>query len=402
LPDHSKPGVLMVTGAYFPELSGAGLQCRALIGRLQDRVDFSVLTTTADRSLPADDVQDGVPVYRVFINPRSWWSKTIGSIRFTRVFLRNAARFSIVHLHGFSQKSILLIWLARLKGKRVAVKLTSAGHDDPASMRRRGGPAYWCYSRADLFFAVSPRFERSYDAAGLPRERLRLIPNGVDTARFRPAAAGERELLRHALNLPPDTRIVLFVGFFSHDKRPDLLFDAWAKTAVSVAPDSALLFVGATQSPYFEIDGRLAERIRTLAHALGLDRRVRFVEWTHEIERFHRAADIFVLPSIREGMPNALLEAMASEIPCIASRLEGVTDTIIEHERNGLLVPPSDGSALQAALRHCFENRECAQALGAEARRTVKERFELDAAAGQYFNAYRELQEAGRKGSGGR
>ena len=66
----------MVTGAYFPELSGAGLQCRALIGRLQDRVDFSVLTTTADRSLPADDVQDGVPVYRVFINPGSWWSNT--------------------------------------------------------------------------------------------------------------------------------------------------------------------------------------------------------------------------------------------------------------------------------------------------------------------------------------
>jgi glycosyltransferase involved in cell wall biosynthesis len=391
-----KPGVLMVTGAYFPELSGAGLQCRALIGKLRDRVDFSVLTTTADRSLPADDVLDGVPVYRVFINPKSWWSKTAGAVRFTRVFLQNAARFSIVHLHGFSEKSILLMGLARLKGKRVAVKLTSVGHDDPASMRRRGGPAYWCYARSDLFFAVSPRFEQSFDTAGLPRERYRLIPNGVDTERFRPATAGEREALRRALHLAPDSRIVLFVGFFSHDKRPDLLFDAWAKTAISVAPDSALLFVGATKSPYYEIDGRLAERIHRLAHALGLDGRVRFVEMTHEIERFHRAADIFVLPSIREGMPNALLEAMASETPCIASRLEGVTDTIIEHERNGLLVPPGDGPALHAALRRCFENRECAQALGAEARRTVKERFELGAAAGRYFDAYRELQEAGR------
>lgn len=391
---HRKPGVLMVTGAYFPELSGAGLQCRALIGSLRDRVDFSVLTTTADRSLPADDVQDGVPVYRVFINPKSWWSKTTGSLRFTRVFLRHAGRFSIVHLHGFSQKSMLLIGLARLKGKRVAIKLTSVGHDDPTSMSRRGGLAYWCYSRSDLFFAVSPRFEQSYDAAGLPRERFRLIPNGVDTERFRPAAAGERESLRRELKLPPDCRIVLFVGFFSNEKRPDLLFEAWAKVAVSVAPGSALLFVGATQSPYYEIDRRLAERIRQLAHGLGLESRLRFVEMTYEIERFHRAADIFVLPSIREGMPNALLEAMASETACIASRLEGVTDTIIQHERNGLLVPPGDAPALQAALHYCFEDCGRARALGVEARRTVKEKYELDAAAGQYFHAYCGLQDA--------
>jgi glycosyltransferase involved in cell wall biosynthesis len=388
------PGVLMVTGAYYPEMSGAGLQCRALVNQLRHHVAFTVLTTTADTSLPIDDVQDGVPVHRVFIDPRSWWSKTTGTIRLTVAFLRNAGRFSIVHFHGFSQKSILLICLARLKKKRIAIKLTSVGHDDPASMSRRGRFAYWCYSRSDLFFAVSPRFEESYDAAGLPRVRFRLIPNGVDCERFRPATPGEREALRRELDLAPDGRIVLFVGFFSQEKRPDLLFDAWAKLAESVAPDSTLVFVGATRSPYYEIDKGMADRIRQLAHELGLDRRVRFVEMTHEIERFQRVADIFVLPSLREGMPNALLEAMASATACIATRLEGVTDTIIDHERNGLLVPPSDGSALRAALRRCFENREWARALGVEARRTVKERYELNAAAGQYFNAYCELQDA--------
>jgi glycosyltransferase involved in cell wall biosynthesis len=394
-----RPGVLMVTGAYFPELSGAGLQCRALISRLRDRVDFTVLTTTADKSLPADDLQDGVRVRRVFVDPASARSKSAALLRFTRAFLDSSGRFSIVHFHGFSQKSVLLMWLAKLTGKRVAIKLTSVGQDDPMSMQRRGGLAYSCYRRADRFFAVSPRFEESYDEAGLPRERFRLIPNGVDTARFRPAAPGEREALRRELNLPPDSRIVLFVGFFSHEKRPDLLFDAWAKTAIQVAPDSALVLVGATRTPYYEIDARLAERIHYLTHALGLDRRVRFVEVTYDIERYHRAADIFVLPSIREGMPNALLEAMASETPCIASRLEGITDAIIHHEKNGLLVPPGDSVALQAALKYCFEDRERARAMGAAARRTVKARFELDVAADGYFNAYCELQDGRRSGS---
>jgi glycosyltransferase involved in cell wall biosynthesis len=185
---------------------------------------------------------------------------------------------------------------------------------------------------------------------------------------------------------------VLFVGFFSQEKRPDLLYEAWSKVAVSVAPDSALVFVGATQSPYYEIDARLAERIRQLAHALGLEGRIRCVERTYEIERFHRAADIFVLPSIREGMPNALLEAMASGTPCIATRLEGVTDMLIEHERNGLLVPPQDAAALQAALRRCFEQPEWARGLGAEARRTVSERYGLDRTAAQYLIAYEELE----------
>jgi len=126
-----KPGVLMVTGAYFPELSGAGLQCRTLVKALHDRVAFRVLTTTADTTLPADDMIDGVPVHRIFIDPAGRWSKAMGTLRFTRAFLRDAASFSIVHFHGFSQKSILLMWLARLKQKRIAIKLTSVGHDDP-------------------------------------------------------------------------------------------------------------------------------------------------------------------------------------------------------------------------------------------------------------------------------
>jgi glycosyltransferase involved in cell wall biosynthesis len=388
------PGVLMVTGAYYPEISGAGLQCRALVNQLRDRIAFTVLTTTADRSLPVDDVRDGVPVHRVFIDPASWWSKTTGTFRLTLAFFRNARGFSIVHLHGFSQKSMLLIWLARMKGKRVAIKLTSVGHDDPASMSQRGGPAYWLYSRADLFFAVSPRFAESYHAAGLPANRFRLIPNGVDCERFRPAVDGERERIRHELGLPVESRLVLFVGFFSREKHPDLLFEAWAKLAVPVAPDSALVFVGATQSPYYEIDKRLAERIRQLAHALGLDGRVRFVERTHEIERFHRAADIFAMPSVREGLPNALLEAMASGTACVATRLEGVTDILIEHERNGLLVPALDGLALQTAMRRCFEDREWARGLGAEARRTVQKRYDLGEASQQYLKAYLELGSA--------
>ncbi len=210
-----RPGVLMVTGAYHPELSGAGLQCRTLVRQLGTAVDWTILTTTADPSSAGVDLQDDVTVHRVFINPGSRWSKVLAAVRFAGVFFRDSRRFSIVHLHGFSQKSVITMGLAWLTRKRVAIKLTSVGHDDPISMRNRGGLAYWCYRRAAMWFAISPRVMALSQEAGLPPERMRVIPNGVDIVRFRPPAPGERSAIRQALGWIATGPIVLFVGFFS-------------------------------------------------------------------------------------------------------------------------------------------------------------------------------------------
>ena len=386
----------MVTGAYDPEMSGgASLQCHALVTRLHDRVDFCVLTTTADRSLPADDERQGVTVRRIYVDAASPWSKAGATVRFVHEFLRLRRRFSIVHLHGFSQKSILLVLLALTWRKKIAIKLTSVGHDDPATMARRGGLTYWCYTRASAFFAVSPRFVDAYAAAGLPAARLRLIANGVDAQRFRPAATpDERRLLRAELGLPPTATIVLFVGFFSAQKRPHLLFDAWRRFEESTRAGSLLLFIGATQSPYYEIDPNLADGMRTAAADAGLLPQVRFVEHTDAIERFYRAADVFVLPSVREGLPNALLEAMATGLACISTDLEGVTSTLIAHGHNGLLVPVDDGAALEAALGRVTADPVSAARMGAEARRTIDAHYDLAQVSEQYFDAYQSLPQS--------
>ena len=386
-----KPSVLMVTGAYFPEMSGAGLQCRELVRQLRDAVRFTVLTTTTDPSLPANDERDGVPVHRVFVDPTSAWSKLTAGLRMTRVMLDARRRFSILHLHGFSQKSMLLIALGLVTGKRIAIKLTSVGHDDPAAMKARGRTAYWFYSQARIFFGVSPRFQALYDASGLPRDRFRLIPNGVDLERFRPASPEERRSLRVGLNLPADCVPILFVGFFSREKCPDVLFDAWSRLAAAGNQSSVLVLIGATRSRYYEVDERLADDIRLRVSRLGLEKRLYFVEATNAIEQYQRAADIFVLPSVREGLPNALLEAMACGTACIATRLDGVTDTLIADGENGILTPPRDVSALEAALARLVLQPDCARAMGAMARQRIERDFALAQTTQKYLTAYQEL-----------
>ena len=186
---------------------------------------------------------------------------------------------------------------------------------------------------------------------------------------------------------------MLFVGFFSAEKRPDQLFEAWLRVSASSSRLPVLVFVGATRSSYYEIDRSLAEGIQRKAAAHGVSDRVHFVETALDIERFHRAADIFVLPSVREGLPNALLEAMASGAACVATRLEGVTDSLIEDGRNGLLVPPDDPSALERALRRLTDDPEFGVRLGQEARRTIETRYGLDVVARKYMDVYRGLVE---------
>src|SRR5262249_46226558 len=145
--------------------------------------------------------------------------------------------------------------------------------------------------------SVSPGLSRALVAGGLDRGRLRQVCNAVDTRRFRPADAAERAALRRTLDLSPDRQVVLFVGYFSRDKRPDALFDGWGALPAAIVERSMMVFVGATRAEHAEIDAQLAERIRTAARERGLEPRIRFVESTLQIEDYYRAADLYVLPS---------------------------------------------------------------------------------------------------------
>lgn len=393
-------GVLMVVGAYSPEVSGGGLQCRELVRALNSEMPCTILSVSADFSLPRIGEVDGVPVYRIPVDTTRLGSKMRAATHLAWTFIRLRRRFSLVHFHGFSEKTILLTLLSKLLRTRTLLTLHTADHDEPASIRAKGRLAFWCYAQVDCFVGVSPYLHERYLASRLPEEKFRLIPGGIDLRRFHPPAdPDERRRLRQELRLPDRLPLILFVGFFSHDKRPRLLFDAWSRLQGDRIPPTGLVFVGATRSPYFEVDAGLADAIRAEARRLGLADRVRFVEATHEIEKFYRAVDLFVLPSARESMSMALVEAMASGLPCIASRLPGVTDRIIDHGVNGILVPSGDVVAMEGALRALLEQPEEARVLGRRARTRVEERYSMAQTAARYLQAYRAL--AGLKRLGG-
>lgn len=382
--------VLLVTGAYYPEISAAGLQCRAVARALNGRIRFGVLATAVDRTLPAAEKVEGIDVYRIGVDVQSRLSKAAATARVLGRMVGLGRAYDVVHLHGFSQKNVPVMLAARVARKPTILSLHTSGQDEPEAVRQQGAVAHRLFMSADLMLPVSAELGRKCLDAGVPPERVRVVPNGIDTERFRPLPPDERRRLRHALGWN-DEPVVLFVGFFSADKRPDVVFRAFKRLVKDHKVPARLVFAGATGSSYFEIDRTLADNIRVSAAAARLSDRVQFVEPTNDIVRYFQAADVFALSSVREAHPVALLEAMACGRPVVATRLPGATDAVVEDGVSGVLFPADDDAALAAALRDILGDPVRAARLGERARDTIVRRFQIGRTADGWLTAYRDV-----------
>ena len=381
--------VLMVTGAYAPEISSGGLQAQLMARALQGRADIRVLTTAVDPAVPVRSNVDGIDVTRIHVRVGDRLSELRASWRMCRQLFRLARWADVIHVHGVSKKNVPVAAIARLARRPLVLSLHTMGFDQPAMVRKHGALAWWAFRSAARYLAVSPALRDAMSEAGVPDDRVELLPNGIDTDRFRPASAEEKRRLKRAAGLDAEAPVILFVGFFSHDKQPRVVFDAWMRLLNDHAIDATVCFVGATKSDYHEVDAAIADGMRRDAAARSRSSRLVFTGTVHDVERHFQLADVFVLPSRREGLPVALMEAMACALPCVASHLPGATDTLIDHGVSGLLVPVGDVPAFASAITDMLTDSRRAAAMGAAARQVILDRFASDAIAARWLDCYR-------------
>jgi len=194
-------------------------------------------------------------------------------------------------------------------------------------------------------------------------DRIRAIPNGVDVPRPDPAARGR---IRAELGLRDDP--VLIVTSRLHPaKGHRVLVEALAKLR-GPFPRLRLVIVG---------DGVERPKLEEQARALGLGDAVIFTGFRSDVTDLLRAADLFVLPSLLEGMPNTALEAMAVGLPVVASAVDGVPEVVVDGV-TGLLVSPGDPDFLHGAIARVLAERELAEAMGQAGRQRVREHFTLE------------------------
>jgi glycosyltransferase involved in cell wall biosynthesis len=237
---------------------------------------------------------------------------------------------------------------------------------------------------ADAFVAMSRAIREEMLAAGVPGERIALVPHGVDTERFRPADPGERARLRERLGLP-DGVLAAWTGRLLRGKGLETLLEAFGRVAGDVK-GLRLLLVGAGGGQALSVEDELKRR----AGEAGLGERVVFAGRLEQVEDALRAADLFVFPSVFEALGISLVEAAACGLPAVASRTGGIVD-VVEDGLSGLLVAPGEAGALAEGLRTLGTDAGRRAAMGRQARGVALARFDERDSLDRYRAVFREL-----------
>lgn len=339
------PKVLMVVGQFPPVYGGAGQQALSLASCLSQRGwDCTVLTMNQCGATHSETYQ-GVRVERRF--GRGLLGGRLGRSAFAAwVTLRVlVTRPVIVHCHGAFWSAVGAALACVLIRRPLVLKLTRTGQDDYKSVvgrRLAGLPIGRVYG---LPFHVASKVialnasDASHAAQVLGTARVITVPNGVDTSRFRPRAQHSVSQRRH-LSLPEDALILLFSGYLVAHKGIGDLVAAWRLVPPVIhGRPTLLLLAGPSSGFYAELDAAWLDRVLTgvaRIHRLG------YVD-NALMPTVYQAADAFVLPSKAEGMPNSLLEALASGLPAVATRIPGIED-VLEGSDAALLLPPSSSA----------------------------------------------------------
>ncbi len=220
----------------------------------------------------------------------------------------------------------------------------------------------FCLPRYERVICVSKDLHDECLALGVPEDRCLLIENGIDEVEY--LRTGSQAEAKQALGISPQRMVVGAVGRLSEEKGFDRLVRATERLGRG-GLDVQLLLVG---------EGDQDARLRALIAELGCEDRVRLFGFRANVKELYQAFDVFALSSLREGLPNVLLEAMALEVPVVATRIAGVPG-LIDHEKNGLLIQPGSVDELTAALERVLLDAELRQRLAKAGRETIVSRY---------------------------
>ena len=210
-------------------------------------------------------------------------------------------------------------------------------------------------------------------------EKIVIIHYGIDLSLFKSRNGFLDKRKRSELGLPDHKIVIGTVARLEIQKGHRYLIAA-APEIINKFSNVVFVFAG---------DGTLRQELETQVNALGLQENFRFLGFRKDVKELLFAFDVFVLPSLFEGLPNVILEAMASGRPIVATAVDG-TPELIEHNETGLLVPPKSPHALQEQILNLLENEEKGSKLGRQAKEMAKQKFSFD----QQFRKFEEVYDA--------
>jgi glycosyltransferase involved in cell wall biosynthesis len=365
--------ILLVVDSVYPAMGGAERQVELLAKAFRMRGhQVHILAPLLRKDDLPFEIVDGTPVERMRYPHIRKWGSLFLCMRFALWLIRHRNSFDAIHIHTVHILAAVAGLVRPLLAMPVAIKITGAwefegGLLDPAIQHKPFIRALnWGVKRIDYVQCISEFTREMALGAGYPASMLRMVPNAVDTDKF------------HCHDLYEGPPCVVYVGRLRTVKGVYVLLDAWAEVVKRV--DAKLLIAG---------DGPEGEALVARARELGIAGSVEFLGAVDDVPAVHARGCVYAQPSFQEGMPNSVLEAMASGLPVAATHISGNVDLVFEGD-NGLLVPAGDAKAMADALVTLLTDRELARRMGQRSRARVAERYGLDAVIGELIALYDE------------
>jgi glycosyltransferase involved in cell wall biosynthesis len=370
--------ILMVLESEFTQRGGGGAesQLRTLathMRRMGQQVSIVAPLLWYGPQVPVERCF-GIPVGRVSYPRVPVLGAAIMCLKFGKFLLGHGRRYDAWHIHIGHHLGAVTCLVGSVIGKPVVLKISGWWELEKGVMAPRLRPfdmlAKRWLTKAGTVQAISTRIAAELVKQGFPPERILVLPNAVDTSRFR---------VRTAQRAAGEPFTAVFVGRLVPEKGLDTLLDAWAG-AFRGRADVQLKLVGG---------GPIEKDVRAQAERLGIVDQVQLLGHRDDIEAILAGADVGLLTSRIEGLSNTLLEFMASGLPAIASQVSGSED-FVKTGRNGWLFPVDDRAALASCLREAAAAPPARLAeMGRHARADVEAASSLDRVVGTLMKLYR-------------
>jgi glycosyltransferase involved in cell wall biosynthesis len=278
-------------------------------------------------------------------------------------------------------KSHFVVWRSGLWRKHPWIAFHHGYTDTDRKMRLYNRLDRWSLPHADRLITVCRAFAQDLsNSTGVSLDKISVQHNSI--RRHEPASAADIAALRTRLGIGEAEKVVLAVGRLSREKGHNAMIEGFKHLReTNPAMSLKLIIVG---------DGPERSKLEAIAESLGVKELVVFAGQVSDVRPFYGMADVFALPSHSEGSPNVLLEAMATNVPVVATAVGGVPE-IVEDNQSALLVSANDPPALAAAIAQLLTDKPLGQRLATNAAALIDTRFTPENYARSLVEIYREV-----------
>lgn len=343
-------------------------------------IEHFVLDTEAGQIFPAKEAFDFDMSGPQKISDR--YERAAWAFRLLRYLKKYIGSYDLVHFHLLWWGGFLAANWANRKNIPTIYESVLLDSDTPGAIGKEkfGGLKLHYLHKFSNILTISDGITEDYLNFGFSPSQVHMRMNAIDTDLFKPLAdTAARQDLRHIFDLPSDALVLLFTGSLIHRKGVDILIEAFVQIAQNTRQPFLWLIGPKDKSENPSIDEAFVTSLQSKVVEAGLSDRVRFhgmIADRHTLAEAYQAADVFVFPSCKEGLPNVVLEAMACGLPVIVSDLPGLKN-VIKPNDNGIVVPISDIQALAQQIQYIAENSGHAQLIGEQAHRYIQGRHGL-------------------------